>query len=147
MVSAVGVTGARLLGLPVRLRGIQLGRPVDLLLDLANGRALGLDVLCGDERHRFLPLSTATVSAAELSVASALMLVDGGGAFYHDRAERLRTLRGKPVEHDGSPVGVLRDVVIGTGGHIDEVVVDSDGQLSKTVSDGRLRVGGRLLRC
>ncbi len=45
------------MGLPVRLHGIQLGRPVDLLLDPDTRRAVGLDLLCGDEVHRFLPVA------------------------------------------------------------------------------------------
>ena len=48
------ITGDELLALPVRLHGIQLGRPVDLLLDRDAQRIVGLDVLCGDEVHRFL---------------------------------------------------------------------------------------------
>ncbi len=49
-------TGDELLAMPVRLHGIQLGRPVDLLLDRDARRVVGLDVLCGDGVHRFLPL-------------------------------------------------------------------------------------------
>ena len=44
-----------LLQLPVRLRGIRLGQPVDVLVDSADWRALGFVVLCGDELQRFLP--------------------------------------------------------------------------------------------
>ena len=50
------VAADELLRLPVRLHGIQLGRPVDVLLDAEAWRVVGLDVLCGDEVHRFLPL-------------------------------------------------------------------------------------------
>ena len=64
------LTGAELLALPVRLHGIQLGRPVDLLLDRDTLRTVGLDVLCGDEVHRFLPLPTASVSDDEIGRAS-----------------------------------------------------------------------------
>ena len=44
-------TGDELLALPVRLHGIQLGRPIDLLLDRDARRAVGLDVFCGDEER------------------------------------------------------------------------------------------------
>jgi hypothetical protein len=40
--------------------GIELGRPVDLLIDRNRPRAVGFDVLCGDEAHRFLPFVVAT---------------------------------------------------------------------------------------
>ena len=60
-----------LLRLPVRLRGIQLGRPVDLIIDRSGERVLGLDVLCGDEVHRFLPISAVTMHEDELAVSSA----------------------------------------------------------------------------
>ena len=54
-----GLHGQDLLRRPVRLRGIQLGRAVDLILDAAGTRVVGFDVLCGDGTHRFLPLSAA----------------------------------------------------------------------------------------
>ena len=47
-----GVSGDELLRLPVRVRGIQLGRVVDVLLDPTEARALGVDVLCGDVEDR-----------------------------------------------------------------------------------------------
>ena len=56
------LSGDAILSLPVRLHGIELGRPVDLLLDRESLRVVGLDVLCGDEVHRFLPLPTAVVA-------------------------------------------------------------------------------------
>lgn len=46
-----GLSADELLRLPVRLHGIRLGRPVDLILDTGSMRALGLDVRCGDELH------------------------------------------------------------------------------------------------
>ena len=55
------LSGDALLGLAVRLHGVHLGRPVDILLDRDGERVVGLDVLCGDELHRFLPLPTAAI--------------------------------------------------------------------------------------
>ena len=44
---------------PVRLHGIQLGRPVEALLDPHADRLLGFEVRCGDGERRFLPFSVA----------------------------------------------------------------------------------------
>jgi len=52
-------SATELLQLPVRLHGIRLGQPVDLLLDPVEWRALGLVVLCGDEGSRFLVFAAA----------------------------------------------------------------------------------------
>ena len=69
-------TGDELLGLPVRLHGVQLARPVDLLLDPNAHRAVGLDLLCGDEMHRFLPLQTAEVGKEEIRILSPFVLLE-----------------------------------------------------------------------
>jgi hypothetical protein len=131
-----GRPGEELLGLPVRLRGIQLGRPVDLIVDLGAGRAHGFDVLCGDEVHRFLPFAAVTVRDDELSVSSALtMLEERELAFYRDRATTLGRLRGAELERDGAPVGRLRDVVIGDGGALAAVLVD-DGSGVRALDAG-----------
>ena len=117
-----GHTGDELLRLPVRLRGIQLGRPVDLLLHPTEPRALGLDVLCGDETHRFLPLSAATLGDDAFEVDSAFVLLDlPQGSFYRVEARSLSALRGAPVGNDGS---VLHDVVLGSGWAVEELVLD-----------------------
>jgi hypothetical protein len=73
-----GLRGDELLRRPVRLRGIELGRPVDLFLHPREPQALGLDVLCGDERHRFLPLSAAGVHEDHVEVTSPLVVLDRG---------------------------------------------------------------------
>ena len=92
-----GVSGAELLALPVRLHGIQLGRPVDLLLDRDTLRAVGLDVLCGDEVHRFLPLPTASVSDDEIAILSPLVLLEEDELhFYRSKTFALSALRGRP---------------------------------------------------
>ena len=49
-------SATELLQLPVQLHGIRLGRPVDLLFDPTEWRALGFVVLCGDESRRFLAI-------------------------------------------------------------------------------------------
>ena len=84
------VTIATLLSLPVRTRGIQLGRPLAALLDESGERLDGLELLCGDGAHRFLPYSVAEVRENEIAVESALVLLDERHlAFYRERARGL----------------------------------------------------------
>jgi len=130
------LTGAELLALPVRLHGIQLGRPVDLLLDRETLRTVGLDVLCGDEVHRFLPLATASVSDDEIAILSPLVLLEEDELhFYRSKTFALSTLRGRSVQRKGRDLGALGDVVIDPTGELVAVVVA--GQ--RIVSDGELR--------
>lgn len=118
------VTGDELLRRPVRLHGIELGRPVDVLVD-REGRALGLEVVCRDGRHRFLPLGAAEVRDDEISLGSALLLLEGDElAFYHRKAEGLGALRGTAVVRGGEEVGALADVVLAEDGAIEAVVVE-----------------------
>ena len=84
------VTVATLLSLPVRVHGIQLGRPLAALLDESGERLVGLELLCGDGAHRFLPFSVADVREDEIAVRSALTLLDERHlAFYRERARAL----------------------------------------------------------
>jgi hypothetical protein len=115
-VIARGVTAEALLKLPVRIRGIHLGWPVDVILDASGGRALGLDVLCGDETHRFLPLAAAEVSADSIEVGSALtLLTDVELEFYRSRGSTLREQRAR---HG------VRDVAFGDGWQIEELLAE-----------------------
>jgi len=118
-------TGDELLALPVRLHGIQLGRPVDLLLDLDARRAVGLDVFCGDEGHRFLPLPTAAIGRAEIRILSPLVLLEQRELdFYRSRTLALSRLRSEPVELNGRRLGPLRDVVVAEDGRVVAAIVD-----------------------
>lgn len=136
-----GRPAAELLKLPVRLRGIQLGRPVELLVDLAAGRAHGFDVRCGDAIHRFLPFAAVTVGEDELSVSSALtMLEEAELAFYRDRASALGALRGAELERDGVPVGRFADVVVGAGGALEAVLVETGSGVRPVEPDDGLRL-------
>jgi hypothetical protein len=120
------LSGDALLALPVRLHGVRLGRPVDLLLDRDAVRAVGLDVLCGDEVHRFLPLPTAAIDEDGIAIHSPLVLLEEDELdFYRARTFALSSLRGRPVHRDGREVGKLRDVVIVPGGQLVAAVVDS----------------------
>jgi hypothetical protein len=117
-----GLTGEKLRRLPVRLRGILLGRPADLILHPSAPRLLGLDVLCGDGTHRFLSSAAATLREEEIEVGSPFVLLDlPSASLYRTHACPLRKLIGTPVGDDGA---VLRDVVLGPGWTIDELVLE-----------------------
>jgi hypothetical protein len=120
-------TGDELLALPVRLHGIQLGRPVDLLLDRDAQRLVGLDVLCDDEVHRFLPLPTADVRRAEIRILSPLVLLEQCELdFYRSRTLALSRLRDGVVERNGRQLGPLRDVVVAADGRVVAAIVDHE---------------------
>ena len=114
----------------MRLNRVNVGRAVDLLVDPAQRRALGFDVLCGDDAHRFLPLAASEVTEGEIRVSSAFALLDDAGFdFYRGRTSSLHALRGKEVQSSGRRLGALRDVVVTTtDGEIEAVVVESDGK-------------------
>jgi hypothetical protein len=127
-----GLRGDAVLRLPVRARGIELGHPTDLIVDLEGGRALGLDVICGDRRQRFLPLAAATIEPDRIAVTSALILLDDLGAdFYRRRADALRSLRGRDVSRRGRTLGRLVDVVLGPDSTVRALLVD--GELGELV--------------
>ncbi|HYZ76257.1 MAG TPA: PRC-barrel domain-containing protein [Gaiellaceae bacterium] len=111
-----------LLALPVRTQGIELGRSVEVVLDLEAGRVLGLEVRCGDGVDRFVPLVAARLHAGEITLASPLTLLDEV-AFYRARGRTLGSLRGAEVTSTAGPLGSLRDVVFGAGGEVRELVV------------------------
>jgi hypothetical protein len=120
-------TGDELLRLPVRLHGIQLGRPVDLLLDPHAQRAVGLDLLCRDEVHRFLPLPTAAVGREEIRILSPFVLLEQHELdFYRARTLGLGRLRGRAVERHGRKVGPLQDVVVAGDGQLVAAIVESE---------------------
>ena len=109
-----GVPASALLRLPVRLRGIDVGHPVDLIVDPVQKRVLGFDVLCRDESHRFLPLTAAAIGEGEISVDSPLtLLAEEQLDFYRKRASW------------------LRELVPG----LEDAWVDADGTLELVISD------------
>ena len=115
------LTGARLLRLPVRLGNVELGRPVDVVVDVERRRAVGLEVRCGDESHRFLALSVARVGEEEVAVDSPLLLLDFEQiGFYREQGSTLRRMRGGQM----GEIGSLADIVVGTDGEITDVVVE-----------------------
>jgi uncharacterized protein YrrD len=120
------LSGDTVLSLPVRLHGIELGRPVDVLLDRTGLRVVGFDVLCGDEVHRFLPLPTAAVGDDALTIHSPLVLLEEDELrFYRARAFALKSLRGKPITRKQRNLGMLRDVVFALDGELVAVLLES----------------------
>jgi hypothetical protein len=134
------LSGDALLALPLRLHGIQLGRPADLLLDRESFRAVGLDVVCSDNVHRFLPLPTAVVSEEEIVIRSPLVLLEEDEhAFYRARAFTLSSLRGRVVQRDRSEAGTLRDVVLGPAWELVALIIEAEGRTRRVVFDGTIR--------
>jgi hypothetical protein len=119
-----GVSADELVRLPVRLRGIQLGWAVDLILDRGRRRGVGLEVRCGDGERRFLPLPVATIEASELRIASPLGLLEEAQLrFYTERGSTFRALRGLGVVRNGAALGSLDDLELESDGTIVAVIV------------------------
>jgi hypothetical protein len=131
------LSAAASLQLPVELRGIRLGRPVDILLDLDAWHALGFVVLCGDESRRFLPYAACQVQPSEIAVGSALMLLEDAG-FYEERGTSFRSLLDGAVQG-----GALRDVLIGAGGAVTHLELERDGTIARVQAAGQLVVPTR----
>jgi hypothetical protein len=120
------LSAAASLRLPVRLHGVQLGRPTDLLVDVESWHVVGFVVRCGDEAVRFLPWAASQPGADEIAVGSALMLLEDVG-FYERRSVSFRSLVGGTI-----PVGgVLRDIYVGDGGAVTELEIERDGVLRR----------------
>jgi hypothetical protein len=114
-----GLSAESLLRRPVRLRGIRLGFPADVLLDVEAMRVVGLEIACGDDERRFLPLAAARVRDDEIAVGSALLLLEGDDlSFYRRRGRMLSAMRGRRVSLAGRHAGVLKDVVVGDDGAV-----------------------------
>lgn len=80
--------------------GIELGRVVDVILEADADRPLGLDVLCGDGQHRFLPMPAVSRFGSDLQIESSLTLLEPAElAFYRLHGRSLR----------GSGSGTLAD--------------------------------------
>jgi hypothetical protein len=130
-----------LLQLRVRLHGISLGQPVDALLDRDELKVVGLDVLCGDQVHRFLPLATAEVQADGIAVSSPLLLLEEDQLdFYRSRAFALSALSGRAVVRNGREIGVFRDLVLGTALEPIAIVVESGGRQGRYPFDDTIRI-------
>jgi hypothetical protein len=129
------LSAAASLQLPVRLHGIQLGRPTDLLLDVDTRHAVGYVVLCGDGSQRFLPYGASQTTEREIAVASALMLLEDV-AFYAKRSVSFRSLLGGEVERNRRQAGILRDVYITRDGKVVELELDRGGTRRRVPAAG-----------
>jgi len=114
---------AGLVGSPVRLQGILLGRPSDVVLDPARSRVLGFIVESGDNAPRFLPFAASQPGEGGIVVASALMLLDDV-AFYRKHGTSFRSLVGTEVERENGGVGALIDMHIDDTGAVIELDVE-----------------------
>jgi hypothetical protein len=130
-------SAAETLQLPVQLHGIQLGRPVDLLLDSDQHHVVGFVVRCGDESQRFLPLAACQRADDEIAVGSALMLLEDV-AFYTERSVSFRSLL------DGKVQGAeLRDLEFDAAGAVATLTVEQDGAITRIPAAGAIIVPTR----
>jgi hypothetical protein len=135
------VSAENVLGLPVRLRGIQLGKSVDIVLDRACRRVLGFEVRCGDEERRFLPLSVATVGRDDVQVGSPLVLIDEGELRFYTRGGcTFRVLRGTDVVRRGVAAGRLRDFAFERDGTITSVTIETATGTDRVAFDAHLEL-------
>jgi hypothetical protein len=119
-----GVSVEHVLRLPIRLRGIHLGRPVDLVLDKERRRALGFEVQCGDDERRFLPFAVATVHDDEVEITSPLVMLEAAElAFYTKRGSTFRAIVGSDVVRARELIGELEDLRVEHDGTVSAVVV------------------------
>lgn len=128
-------SATELLQLPVQLHGIRLGRPVDVLLDPVDWRALGFVVLCGDDLERFLFFAGGDLHEDEIAVPSALLLLEDV-RFYRNRSRSLRALLGHAVASEGRELGELDDLLLRRDGIVDALVVDDDEALREVEPAG-----------
>ena len=115
---------AGLVGAPVRLQGILLGRPSDIVLDSTCRRVLGYIVESGDNSPRFLPFAASQLGEHGIVVASALMLLDDV-AFYRKHGRSFKSLVGTEFERENGAVGALIDMHIDHTGAVVELDVES----------------------
>ncbi len=116
--------GSELLALPVRLGDIVLGHAVDVLADARLTHAVGLEVRCGDDEHRFLPLASATLGDEDIAVSTPFALLERDELdFYSREGASLRALRGVLVSDEGRTAGELADLELLPDGRVEGVLV------------------------
>jgi hypothetical protein len=136
--------GESLLQRHVLLRGIKIGTPIDLVLDLEGLRVVGLELRCGDEVDRFLPYPVAQFEGESILLESPLQLVeDQDLAFYRRRGTSLRSLQGLPVAAAGREAGAFVDVLVGPGGTIAALSVEQEGELRRLPVSPSVTIAGR----
>ena len=138
-------SATELLQLPIQLHGIRLGRPVDLLLDAGDWRALGFVVLCGDESLRFLVFAAAALQEDAIGVSSALLLLEDVD-FYRDRSRSLRDLLGGDVVNGRRELGELRDLLLAPDGSVEALLVERDEEIRQAQPAGVTVESARVAR-
>ena len=133
-------------GRPVVIGDVRLGVAVDVLLDRALGRLVGLDVHCRDGAHRFLPFPACEVAAGRLEIESALVLLERDLGFYRAGGSALSDLRGEPVAVGGEDVGALADLLVGAEGEVAGIVVATQHGESELEAGSDVVVGNHALR-
>ena len=137
------VAASALLRLPVRLHGIELGRPVDLILDRDRRRALGLELLCGDAERRFLPLAAAKLRDDGIEIRSPLVMLERAElAFYTERGSTLAALRGSTIMRRGENLGALVDLEVAEDGTIERLVLETQAGRTAVDHGDDLHFGG-----
>jgi hypothetical protein len=137
-------SATELLTLAVRLRGLGLGRAIDLFLDRDDLRLVGIEVLCGDDEHRFLPVAAAKLGTDGIAINSPLVLLDAAQVdFYRSRTFSFGAIRGRPVRRRDRDVGVLRDLRLNAELAVAGIVVDADGREELLPFDDSIRFDPR----
>ena len=85
-----GVSLAGLPGRAVRVGGVLVGQVTGVLVDARATRAIGLEIACAGQAHRFLPWFAARLDEVAVSVESAFLLVDEIGGYERRGAVVLR---------------------------------------------------------
>jgi PRC-barrel domain len=76
----------------VVMKGVQVGRVIDVIIERENNGVIGFEVRCEDGRHRFLPRAAATSDGAAIEIDSPLALLDDDQLdFYRQRGVTLRS--------------------------------------------------------
>jgi hypothetical protein len=140
-----GLRAGDLLRRPVCFRDIRLGVVSDVVFDEPLQRAIGLDVLCGDRNHRFLPLGACELRHDAVAVDSALVLMSQELEFYRARGRSLTALRGQAVRRGATELGTLADVELESGGVLSAVFLAGDGPAAVSAT-ARLTIGPNSLR-
>lgn len=103
----------------VRIHGIDVGEPVDVLLDPDLRRVLGLEVHCRDGVNRFLPWLAGELQPDQLSVELPVALLDGPQLdYYRKHSLALNALRRLPVAGAGVPTARIEDVIVDSRGQV-----------------------------
>jgi hypothetical protein len=124
----------------VRIHGIDVGEPVDVLLDPDLRCVLGLEVHCRDGVNRFLPWLAGELQPDELLVELPVALLDGPQLeYYREHALALNALRRLPVAGFDTPAARVEDVVVDARGRVVALEIDARRR-RRTIELDRVRV-------